>query len=295
MQAISPEKYLGIMVGPIKSEQPPLNDCLKSSTLQSLPRVIPLNVGGHTFVTTLSTLTRDNNSMLAAMFSGRHQLDTDSEGRYFIDRDGTHFKHILNFLRDSNQLPSAEIALEVYQEAKFYQIEGLIDILERFSVVFSHKLEIARKLSLGSDFEKWQQAIITHAQEKSLQNLMSSSKVSLLSLEDHKKIMESSACVGPHAHSLVVTKPGKQGLVHHQETFEYLQRRFKDKNLVICTLDNSQMKLFINITEADLKNSEYRCSFRDERIRCKNVKVHYGIGKEECNFCVTEYIVDFEW
>ena len=51
--------------------------------------------------------------MLAAMFSGRHELDTDSEGRYFIDRDGKYFKYILNFLRDGNQLPSADLALEV--------------------------------------------------------------------------------------------------------------------------------------------------------------------------------------
>ena len=83
------------------------------SLSQSLPRVIPLNVGGHSFVTTLSTLTKDKDSMLAAMFSGRHELDTDSEGRYFIDRDGTYFKYILNYLRDRKQLPSADIALEV--------------------------------------------------------------------------------------------------------------------------------------------------------------------------------------
>lgn len=75
--------------------------------------MIPLNVGGYNFVTTLSTLTKNKDSMLAAMFSGRHTLDTDSEGRYFIDRDGTYFKYILNFLRDRNQLPSADVALEV--------------------------------------------------------------------------------------------------------------------------------------------------------------------------------------
>ena len=75
--------------------------------------MIPLNVGGYHFVTTLSTLTKDKDSMLAAMFSGRHELDTDSEGRYFIDRDGAYFKEILTYLRDSKQLPSADIALEV--------------------------------------------------------------------------------------------------------------------------------------------------------------------------------------
>lgn len=185
--------------------------------------------------------------------------------------------------------------LKVYKEAKFYQIEGLVKILERFSVVFSRKLEDARKLSLGSEFEKWQQAIITHAQEKSLQSLVSTSKVSLLSLEDHKKILECDDCVGQHDHNLVVTKPGKQGLVHHQETFEYVQRRFKDTSLVICSLDNTQMKLFVSITEADLKNSQYQCTIHDERIRCKNVRPIYGLGKQECKFCVTEYVVKFEW
>ena len=185
--------------------------------------------------------------------------------------------------------------LKVYKEAKFYQIEGLVKILERFSVVFSRKLEDARKLSLGSEFEKWQQTIITHAQEKSLQSLVSTSKVSLLSLEDHKKILECDDCVGQHDHNLVVSKPGKEGLVHHQETFEYVQRRFKDTSLVICSLDNTQMRLFVSITEADLKNSQYQCTFHDERIRCKNVRPIYGLGKQECKFCVTEYVVEFEW
>ena len=80
---------------------------------QSLPRVIAINIGGYYFETKLSTLTKDKDSMLAAMFSGRHELDTDSEGRYFIDRDGTYFKEILNYLRDSTQLPNADRALEV--------------------------------------------------------------------------------------------------------------------------------------------------------------------------------------
>ena len=184
---------------------------------------------------------------------------------------------------------------QVYKEAQFYQIEDLIDILERFSNVFAHKLEEARKSKLGSDFEKWQQQIITCAQSKSLQNLVSTSKVSLLSLEDHKKIMECGDCVGPHAHNLVVSKPAKQGLIHHQETYDYVQRRFKETDLVVCLLTNAEMKMFMSITEADLKNNGYCCTFREEKIRCKNVKLHYGIGKEECRFNVTEHVVEFEW
>ena len=94
------------------------------SLSQSLPRVIPLNVGGYSFVTTLSTLIKDKDSMLAAMFSGRHELDTDSEGRYFIDRDGTYFKYILNYLRDRKQLPSADIALEVRTRPEYNNLNS---------------------------------------------------------------------------------------------------------------------------------------------------------------------------
>ncbi|XP_047389570.1 BTB/POZ domain-containing protein KCTD7 isoform X2 [Sciurus carolinensis] len=58
---------------------------------QEFPEVVPLNIGGAHFTTRLSTLRRYEDTMLAAMFSGRHYIPTDSEGRYFIDRDGTHF------------------------------------------------------------------------------------------------------------------------------------------------------------------------------------------------------------
>ncbi|XP_010623307.1 rab5 GDP/GTP exchange factor isoform X1 [Fukomys damarensis] len=58
---------------------------------QQFPEVVPLNIGGAHFTTRLSTLRRYEDTMLAAMFSGRHYIPTDAEGRYFIDRDGTHF------------------------------------------------------------------------------------------------------------------------------------------------------------------------------------------------------------
>ena len=38
-------------------------------------------------------------SILHAMFSGRFDTKPDKDGTYFIDRDGTHFRYILNYLR----------------------------------------------------------------------------------------------------------------------------------------------------------------------------------------------------
>lgn len=50
--------------------------------------MIGLNIGGERMVTVArKTLTLVEDSMLSAMFSGRHVLKTDSAGKVWIDRD----------------------------------------------------------------------------------------------------------------------------------------------------------------------------------------------------------------
>mmetsp|Transcript_7564 Transcript_7564/g.14098 ORF Transcript_7564/g.14098 Transcript_7564/m.14098 type:complete len:281 (-) Transcript_7564:1937-2779(-) len=99
----------------------------------SFPSIVELNVGGKHFMTTLSTLLKDPESMLSAMFSGRHVLDTDRDGRYFIDRDGEHFQYLLNFLRqDEICLPDEPVLLtDLLREARYFQIASLVHILEK--------------------------------------------------------------------------------------------------------------------------------------------------------------------
>ena len=92
---------------------------------------VKLNVGGQHFTTSVQTLTKDPNSMLAAMFSGKFDMKPSEDGSFFIDRDGTHFRFILNFLRTGKlTLPEgATFIKELEEEAEFYQIQGLIDAL----------------------------------------------------------------------------------------------------------------------------------------------------------------------
>jgi len=61
---------------------------------------VKLDVGGHHFSTTLDTLTRVPDSNIGRMFSGRFPVQVNEDGRIFIDRDGTYFQYILNYLRD---------------------------------------------------------------------------------------------------------------------------------------------------------------------------------------------------
>ncbi|XP_040049952.2 BTB/POZ domain-containing protein KCTD6 isoform X1 [Gasterosteus aculeatus] len=92
---------------------------------------VTLNVGGCLYTTSLSTLQRYPDSMLGAMFRGDFPTTRDSQGSYFIDRDGTLFRYILNFLRTSEltlPLDFTETDL-LRKEADFYQIEPLIQCL----------------------------------------------------------------------------------------------------------------------------------------------------------------------
>lgn len=99
---------------------------------ENFPSILNLNVGGYVYTTTMDTLTRDPNSMLGAMFSGRQQVAKDTRGNYFIDRDGALFRYILNFLRTSELcLPqSFDEFDQLSAEADFYQVGELIEALQ---------------------------------------------------------------------------------------------------------------------------------------------------------------------
>ena len=70
------------------------------------------------------------------MFSGRHELRRESDGTYFIDRDGAHFRYVLSFLRDGSldpqTLPTDRTSLrQIICEARYYQLDELVVHLEQ--------------------------------------------------------------------------------------------------------------------------------------------------------------------
>uniref|UniRef100_A0A0K0DRT8 BTB domain-containing protein n=1 Tax=Angiostrongylus cantonensis TaxID=6313 RepID=A0A0K0DRT8_ANGCA len=94
------------------------------NTDASAEQYVKLNVGGALFQTTVGTLTK-HDTMLRAMFSGRMEVVTDSNGWVLIDRSGRHFGVILDFLRDGF-VPLPECRVEVEQilvEARYYLVQ----------------------------------------------------------------------------------------------------------------------------------------------------------------------------
>merc|ERR1712150_80614 len=91
------------------------------------------NVGGHLFCTSIQTL-MTGDTMLSVMFSKRMPLNRDKDGYVFIDRDGKHFRIILNFLRDGF-IPRPSTNLDIKElkiEAEFYSISKLVKVCEDF-------------------------------------------------------------------------------------------------------------------------------------------------------------------
>jgi hypothetical protein len=61
---------------------------------------VVLNVGGVRFETSVQMLRRVPNTLFDAYFNGQHAQDVCKDGSIFIDRDGEHFGHVLEYLRD---------------------------------------------------------------------------------------------------------------------------------------------------------------------------------------------------
>mmetsp|Transcript_56431 Transcript_56431/g.112033 ORF Transcript_56431/g.112033 Transcript_56431/m.112033 type:complete len:197 (-) Transcript_56431:492-1082(-) len=91
-----------------------------------MQRVV-LNIGGDEFVTTRTTLMRYSDSFFSKLVDGALSAPADGTP-IFVDRDGTNFRYILNFLRDGS-LPlttiSAHVQMELLREAEFYQLTEL--------------------------------------------------------------------------------------------------------------------------------------------------------------------------
>jgi len=89
---------------------------------------VQLDIGGYHYSTSVNTLTTFPGTYFGRLFGETfptHLVGTD--GRIFLDRDGRHFRYILNFLRDPEnfvlKLKGKDDRDDLREEAKFYGIE----------------------------------------------------------------------------------------------------------------------------------------------------------------------------
>lgn len=119
--------------GPILATSP--TECPKTTSCSQRDatgsKYVRLNVGGALYYSAMHVLTRQD-TLLKSMFSGKVEVFTDKEGWILIDRCGKHFGSVLSYLRDESvTLPkNRQGIMELLAEAKYYQIQGLVDLCE---------------------------------------------------------------------------------------------------------------------------------------------------------------------
>jgi hypothetical protein len=91
---------------------------------------VDLNIGGFRFETSVQTLRRVPHAFFDAYFSGRYAQDVCADGSIFVDRDGEHFGHFLEYMRDGvisvaepSARPSISLLRALKREFGFYCIE----------------------------------------------------------------------------------------------------------------------------------------------------------------------------
>ncbi|KAF2071298.1 hypothetical protein CYY_007387 [Polysphondylium violaceum] len=103
-----------------------------------IPDPITLNIGGFKHQTTKSTLTKIPNSFFDLMLSGEIDIKpmTNKPNTYFIDRDGTHFNYILNYLRDEGDIQIPEdIRHCIRKEMEFYRINEHFKLDDNVTII----------------------------------------------------------------------------------------------------------------------------------------------------------------
>jgi hypothetical protein len=91
---------------------------------------VELNIGGYRFHTSVQALRRVPHTFFDAYFSGRYAQDVCDDGSIFVDRDGEHFGHILEYMRDGvvsvaepGARPSVSLLRALKREFGFYCME----------------------------------------------------------------------------------------------------------------------------------------------------------------------------
>jgi hypothetical protein len=96
---------------------------------------VELNVGGCRFETSVQTLRRISGTYFDIYFSGRYDQEVCGDGSIFVDRNGEHFGHVLEYMRDGysgvaaeGACPGLSLLRSLKREFDFYCIELRHDV-----------------------------------------------------------------------------------------------------------------------------------------------------------------------
>ena len=121
-----------------QNEDPNFSDSSQNLSQRRMfgDRLVKINIGGRKFDTTESTLNLRGPNFLSSLVTSQLPSLKDDEGRFFIDRSGTIFEVLLEFLRTG----ILTIPPHIPQEVR-YPISALIKVFStQFSPISSQEI-----------------------------------------------------------------------------------------------------------------------------------------------------------
>lgn len=261
-------------------------------------------------------------SMLGAMFSGKYKAVTDPLGRYFIDRDGPLFRHILNYLRTDSlstvDVTSASALIELLQESVYYQIESLTQLLtvHLSNVDAQENTNLQRYRSRGVDESSptpsrdYGLPPVTHTSgsSASLNTAPTSNRLSLPTTSNSSSSPTSSSVTNAAARQIIrtfsygqMTPRGRrtahsEGPIYTREEIHQLTLKYGDRRRInlagldLRGLDLSKLDLSsIDFSRCNLQNTSFEgahlvaCSFAQANLKNANFQQAFmGEASTEC-------------
>ena len=236
-------------------------DHLYSVCIFQFPDIIELNVGGSHYTTTLLTLTKGQDNMLSAMFSGNYTAVCDKDGRYFIDADGANFKYVLNYLR-YGELPQPNIAETVYREAVYFGIQELVQELEKYPSILS-KIQRNNFRNSFPGYQECMDTIVNMITQKQVKSIETEIIVLLYRKEKNK-------ATGPHPdeynynHICYYTSIFKPQKTLADAKLGPWKAKISERDMMNCFIFDLQSQGFV----VTLGNRVDCCYATDERNQC---------------------------
>ncbi|CAL2033953.1 unnamed protein product [Caenorhabditis brenneri] len=215
--------------------------------------IVKLNIGGTIFQTSKSTLTRSD-GFFRTVIETDVPVTKDESGAFFIDRDPTHFRLILNFMRDGHvELPVCKQEIkEISKEAQYYLLRGLVELCSNSSHV-----------ELNNELFK-----MLHSEDEESLAVLNSKKPVL--------IVYTIDCVGDFVNRRGYNK-WTQFIEHHSPKWEIFFRRAKEDRWCI---QYNRKKFFE--CPAEYRNETYSCGHPRFHNPSKSYFIHLEYHMNRC-------------
>ncbi|XP_052801752.1 BTB/POZ domain-containing protein KCTD7-like isoform X2 [Mya arenaria] len=226
--------------------------------------------------------------MLAAMFSGRHAVERDCDNCFFIDRDGTYFEHILNFLRDDT-MPPVNVSQVVLTEALYYGIDDLVDILKSSPALFAEFVvrDNIRKKLVCYNYVKEELVRLARLEAEEDETIVS--KVRLVTTKNQ-----------PIPRDLQFSKQAYKQYYRKFKTYDSFEKCYGKYYVHIPCEDvvghpDDVMGQVAACIQHDLATSGYRCGHRNEGSYDDHKIRTVTWCDEEFHVCMSCHLFDFDW